>query len=461
MQHAPTWPHTLARCAALFAVVAVIACDDPVSSPPEDTPDLPPTDLSQELDPVDTQDGDDLDPTDTPPEDADAPELPLDPCAPEALARTPFALFPDLPATQIHLSLAPDGEGRGFWVAFSLPQNSGNFSVHVAHLGCDGAYRVAPVQVSPGLANELDPAILVAPEWVMVAWQVDDGQQPHNLSIHYRFLLPDGTVEGEQSTRLVLTQAGEAFQASAWMPQLVMAPSGDPRLIGVLADPTLARFQVFHQAFNGRVPEGDTLLVAPEAETSQFYPAASYSGEGQLYVAFDRAPDTGADDVAITRFNAAGVLDFDPPYLAFPEWLSRSPSLHSGSGVTLLATGGKRGSLERVLLRHAHRDPSQASPLLLGNSGQKAYAPAVVVSEAERAAVLWYEPIVGQQHNLWWQAIRIEGEEVAMHGAPRQLNLDPVAPYPPALIHFGDGIYLAAWSQGTSPGFRAFARFVP
>jgi hypothetical protein len=95
-------------------------------------------------------------------------------------------LVPEGPDTQIHVFGAPDPDG--VWVAWNQPDGAGLFDVWVQHLGCDGQVDVGPLQLDDGADNEIDPAVAVSGNRVLVAWQSDNGLGQDNLDVRWRLL---------------------------------------------------------------------------------------------------------------------------------------------------------------------------------------------------------------------------------------------------------------------------------
>lgn len=144
---------------------------------------------------------------------------PADPRTPQCGSLPSGTLQPDAggPPTQIHGYGAPDA--RGAWVAWNrVRSGASDFDVWIAHLGCDGAVDVGPLVVADGVDNELDPAVAVREDGVLVAWQADVGGE-RNLRVRWRLLDPETGDPRGAASELEAT-------GNAWMPAVAAAPEG-------------------------------------------------------------------------------------------------------------------------------------------------------------------------------------------------------------------------------------------
>ena len=78
--------------------------------------------------------------------------------------------YADGPDTQIHGTSTFDG--RHVWMAWSIPNEHSTFDIQLARYACDGVMDLGPIDVTSRQENDVDPALGVDGDEVVVAWTV-------------------------------------------------------------------------------------------------------------------------------------------------------------------------------------------------------------------------------------------------------------------------------------------------
>ncbi len=372
------------------------------------------------------------------------------PC--ESPFKEPIALYPDGPKTQIHVAAASDGSS--VWVALSTPDEGSSFDVVTTRIACDGKVLVAPFLLhETPLFNELDPAIAISGDAVLVAWQQDNGQFPDNLSTYFRTFGVDGTPLSELPVDLPTLAPDTATTANAWMPA-VTSTDGGFVLATAAAVEGAQGFQVVLTGVgkDGTVAETGT-LAAFEPAASQVYPALA-SHQGNVLVAWTRQVVDGDDkvQVAVQESNGSMLAPSD----ASDQGMSFSGSVAGGDAAYLAFDSGT-DSKRTVVVRSLTAPDS--SPCVLGGAGLLNHTPAVV-SLAGQPAVVWYENQGGLKNHLYLRRCAGFPDSPAPAGLLTKVNNTYAAPYPAALTRVNDHVVFSAWSEGANPDFEAWGRFV-
>ena len=409
---------------------------------------------------------------DVPPDpDSATPSVDLHACLSELTLDQTFELLPDAPDSQIHAALAFDG--RGVWLVANVPEGEGGdggFDVWAARLDCAGATLVAPFKVNDDVpGNDIDPDVAVSGDRVLIVWQRDTGGDP-NLFVRYRVFSTAGDRLMESDTVLPIVSDGETWDVSAWMSRVTGASDGGFVLSGSVAHPELERFQAFTQRMAGEgavTPAADGITLAqPLPQVSQVDPDIQADAAGGLALAWTSTPDEGTSRVALARWRNPG----DSPDLTRSpeEGASKADlALGAGEGAPLFLAYGVEGynSSEIVLTDVEWLGEEGAPRLSLGHPSAYDHTPAIATAPGG-GAVMWYRVRSGIRNDAWLQRFtggdmwRAEGEPLLLN--PEGPIDDHATPpiYGPALIHLHDHLYLAAWSEGTSPNFRLVGRFV-
>jgi hypothetical protein len=314
-------------------------------------------------------------------------------------------LVPEGPDTQIHVFGAPDPDG--VWVAWNQPDGAGLFDVWVQHLGCDGQVDVGPLQLDDGADNEIDPAVAVSGNRVLVAWQSDNGLGQDNLDVRWRLLGREG----------VLGPVQEALVPhNALMPKVV-ATSGGWRLAAVHAREAV--FEVFTLELDPEgLPVGEAVDVEADPGSGETWPALTeehlaWEVDGQVVLEGTVLGDGHAPSISgrwVGWSDDAGDL-----------WTNRI----GGAPVRLRGGDNVQHSLSLVGLSEGG---------LVGwmvNEG--GLANRVVVGRFDEAGELL--------------------DQV-------DLGTETAAPYGLQLAQVTDSVVFVGWSEGTSPDFRAMGAFV-
>ncbi len=152
---------------------------------------------------------------------------------------------PDLdgPDTQIHGTSTFDGSG--VWVAWSLPNDANTFDIWLTRLGCDGTTDIAPLAVTDSPDNELDPAIIVSGDRLLVAWSTSTSS---GLGIRHRLYDLTGAPLTEP-TDLVASRDGVVVTGNASSPRLAARSDGF-MLAGFWGHDDATAFQAFSVALD-------------------------------------------------------------------------------------------------------------------------------------------------------------------------------------------------------------------
>lgn len=385
-------------------------------------------------------------------------------------------IVPDGPDTQIHASAAFDGEA--VWVVYNQPEadGSGGFDVWGTRLHCDGSVAVAPFSVQAAdHGNEIDPEVVVAGERVYVVWQADTGGDP-NLFVYIRSFDLQGQPTAAMEQVLVPSPGGEAAVASAWMPKAAGLPDSNLLLATSWAAPLATRWQVLLQRLGpdglpapgvGGGPE-PSVSPFPEPAVSQAYPTVAADASGRAWLAWTRMPDEGREEVVLTGLSAGSDTASPlPPQGVGPAALpGGGPALSAGpDGRVYLAMHAEGADLQ-VHLYDAERPTDEALHLEMGSARRQDHSPALATAPGG-GVVAWYRVRSGIRNDVWLQAFRHSGSDLEAVGDPALMNPpdeagDHAAPpiYAIAATHVGDGTFLLVWSEGSSPAFRLFGRFV-
>jgi len=442
----------------LCLLILVAACGSGGSTPATDALDAPDPaaadsglDESTPPEAVAPDTAPDVAPPDSPAPDGQALDTgPEDPCA--APFADPIALYPGGPKTQIHVAGASDG--ASVWAAFSLPDVNGKFDTLATRIGCDGQVLVEPflLHESP-LYSEMDPAIAVVGGKVLVAWQQDTGLFPDNLSTYFRVFSADGELLSEAPVDLPTLAPGTAATANSWMPAVTATESGFV-LATAAAVEGAQGFQVVLTGVSGdgTVAEEGT-LAAFDPTASQVYPALAYH-QGNVLVAWTRQVVEGDDKVQFAVQESSGSML--TPSDASALGTSFSGSVAGGDAAYLAFDSGTDGK-RTIQIRSLTAPESPACEL--GGAGLLNHTPAVV-SLAGQPAAIWYENQGGLKNHLYLQRCSGFPDSPAAAGALTKINNTYAAPYPAALTRVNDHVVFAAWSEGVSPDFEAWGRFV-
>lgn len=372
-----------------------------------------------------------------------------DACA-DVLHDETVAIDPDGPTTQIHGAAAFDGEG--VWIAHNRPRDDGWFDVFATRIGCDGSILVEPWRLNEDDgASHVDPSIAVDGDAVLVAWHRDDGQFPYNLSTWVRGFDLEGNPAGE-ALELATTWDGGLLEGNVWMPAVAARPGEGLVVAGVRGLPDLDRFQVYLQPVDPTgQPTRETVDPDVQAEVSDAAPAVAADGDGGLALVWTRTPDGGDDAVVQVTF-APG------------SWNPGGDPTEVAPGAV---TGG--GALDGPYLAWHREEPGGYTVQIrsleggeeidLGDDGAFDHTPALAAAGAGGAAT-WLRVDTGIRNELFVARFTDDGADLGAGGALQVETDGPVGPYAPDLVHLTGDVWFAVWSEGESPDFRLFGRYL-
>jgi len=389
-------------------------------------------------------------------------EIPFD-CTDSAAAGTLIDIDPQGPDTQIHGAVALDGEG--LWVVYNLPDDNNYFDVFATRIGCDGKTIVAPFKVNTTDYNDIDPALAVSGDRLLIAWQSDNSQFPRNLDVYYRIFDVNGSPVMTEDARLVMQKNGAAADFNAWMPQVVAQPNDGFAIVGSWAPDNLTVWQAFMQRIDrDGALDGDAFEVNSNVLDSQVYPCAASLPDGATYTAWTRERVEGED---IAQHALIPYGDNKPTGAALDavdDISSTSPALAADpetEGRVYLAFMAGDESHSSIYLKNVSGISEAGAPAVFGASNEYSHTPGAAVGP-EGGALVWYRLISGIRNDVMAQRFSVDGSSLTVQGSALQANDEGEfgAPYAPAIAHVKDNIYLVVWSQGTSPAFRLMGRFL-
>jgi len=357
-------------------------------------------------------------------------------CAEQAPLDVDLEIDPGGPDTQIHAAAAFDGEG--IWVVYNRPEpgDTGNFDVWAQRLGCDGEPLLpSPLRVNTTTPhNDVDPDLAVSDGRVLFAWSSDSGELPDNLSLHFRVFEVDGTAVMEEDAELVTTWDGADATGNHWEASVTGRPGGGFVVAGSRAIPDATTFQVFAPPLTAEgALDGDTWYPVLEPDVSQTAPSVTYRDDTP-WLAWTREDDT-TQQVMLAELPAAGDATAAPGL----ESLDSSASADLDRAWLALSDTTDGGPVNIHLVGDVEHS--------IGAAFEPEHSPRV---SADGPAVAWFRNESGIRNELL----------VARAGGPERTVANEVPPYQPAFTSVGEGVYFVAWSEGTSPDFRAVGRFV-
>ncbi len=375
-----------------------------------------------------------------------------------------FELLPDEPSTQIHASLASDGEG--IWLVYNIPDANKTFDVYAARLKADasGEYLVEPFKVNTTDFNEIDPDVAVSGDKVLFVWQSDNSGSARNLDVFYRVYGTDGSELMDSDRHMDLKRDGQLGDFNAWMAQASAQSDGGFAVIGSWAPDDVSAWQAFVQKIDSEGElAGDVIESSFQPDTSQVYADIAGTVSGGLHLAWARNSVELDDRVAYT-FLEQDAIEGDPnPAGDAIEGMDGSGSaliadLQDESRSYLAFNTAISSSSNIMLFNIADEDSPQ---LRLGSLGKVNHTPALSLG-VSGGGVAWYQVHSGIKNNVFAQGF-VEGENgVTGNGVSVQVNDESGygAPYALANTHVAEDYYLVVWSQGISPDFKLFGRFV-
>ncbi len=356
---------------------------------------------------------------------------------------------------QIHANVHFDPVLQDLWVTYNRPaEGSSNFEVAFARVGCDGGLARPPIALSTSAQNHIDPELAFSDSRAVVVWAGDDGSGGSgNLDVITRVLDLDGVPVTPDEQPLSLTRGGAPFTASAWMAHVAAAPDGTFVVAGTRAVEEVSAFQAFVQRLDAdgvaSEPTIEPLLDMGAAHTE---PRISIDDDGTTHVVWSRTEDfstyevvtfslpDGDDGSAVSVEPLDGEGDHSAVVAGAGSVWGKSADEPSGRGIRLFPEVG-------------------GAALSLSESGRIDYGPGLALGSSG-AAVAWYRLLSGIRNELVVARVDGVGTDRLAAGPEQVLPDVEAAPYGVALTHVEADVYLAAWSQGDSPNFVVYGRFV-
>ncbi len=374
-------------------------------------------------------------------------------CPADELTMDTFRVDPDGALTQIHSSVAWDGEAA--WVAYALPEAaSANFDIQATRISTDGEVLVAPFRLDGGEGhNETYPRVAVSGERVVVAWQADNGTGADNMDLPLRGFDMDGTGLDAAPTVVEPLIGGSAQTGNGWMPSLVADPSGGFALGAAWALDSVQTFQAVAVELDaaGAVVEADAPDI--DGDESHYYPSIAVGPAGERLLAWEAWTSTGGTEI---QLSLDGVLSsfsgHDDAGLPFVSWE------RAADGVPYLVWYSVNGSEYDIELVGGDiaGEPAAAT---LGGAGSLDHTP--IIAAGERGVVVaWMRNLSGLSNELVLQAVRLDGDSWTLGDELVLETETAVAPYLPGLTWVCDDAWLVTWVEGANPDYYVNARFV-
>jgi hypothetical protein len=371
--------------------------------------------------------------------DAEAPDAGPPDCASLLRPTPPFDLAPGFRRTQIHPAAVFDRDR--FWVTLTVAEVEGSgLDVVLVPVGCDGRSGT-PIPVDDEVTpNDIDGALAVRGDVLLVAWQRDRGTGTIDTMV--RAFSRDGAPLGE-SRALRTTREGEPVDGTHWFPQVLATDDGFV-LVGTRGVDAARGFHTFVQRLDAAgAPLGEALEPAFEPGRSHGAPAAALDTAGALHLAWESTPEVGETTAWYASPGAA------PAALAPDLIASGAPSLAALGPDVLVAFDAGGATARSVRLRLATAGGGLDAPVTVAERG---FAPSLA-----EGAVLWGEELRG------FSVARLQARAFAR--TPTGLALGPTAviptagsvplPYRPGIVRATGDLHLVLWSEGTSPTFTA------
>jgi len=368
-----------------------------------------------------------------------------------------LTLDPDGPDGQIHPSVWFDAESEGVWVVYNAPNNAGLFDVFVTRVGCDGITQVAPTQVNHTPEhNDVDPDIVRDGDRMIVVWTSDDGSGgDSNLGIALQSIDLDGTPQLEDDRVLETSLGAVPFVGNAWMPRLAAGELGGLAVIGTRANEAANAFQVFVQRLGpDAVSEGPTAAF-DGLTASHTTPHAALNSAGDVLAAWVSTEDSVLHQIEVGRMSGDDEFDTRVPTVVVADNSSAPAIVVSPPQVYMARAVGAGGSGQIQVARGLGLD---SPTTLVNDDGTPQHTPAMAPMP-EGAALAWYRNMGGFANALL--VARVHDDEAALVVDPPIVVPDAIAaPYATTVTHVTDELVFVAWTQGTSPAFRIYGRFV-
>jgi hypothetical protein len=377
-------------------------------------------------------------------------------CAP--VLDTTFDLDATGLATQIHASVAFDGDA--LWLAYNAPDDlgTGGFDVFLSRIACNGTRLLDPIPVSTNAnSNDVDPTVVLGDDRVYVVWAADNGTGIDNMDILYRVFDRDGAPIMASNRILETTRDGDPVTGNAMFPTVTALPDGGFAIAGVRGLEETGTFQAFVQRMDASgEPVGAAFDGYFEVGVTQTSPAVAASSDGAMHIAWERSEAVDEDYVVRGRVaaNDTTVAPSPPPTVGVGEAASPNLAIGHEGNVYLSYVAPSTGDL--VIEDGADLGDSPPSATF-GGLGRLDHSP-VVATDVGGGAVAYHRNISGFRNEVIVQAFSYDGAEFVVDAEVSAAAEAP--PYAPAFAAIGDRVYFVAWSEGTSPAFYLKGRFI-
>ncbi|MEM9073332.1 MAG: hypothetical protein AAGE52_32805 [Myxococcota bacterium] len=380
---------------------------------------------------------------------------------------TPVLLAPSFRRAEIHPAAAFDGEH--IWIALSATDDPGpptactgddttpceegqscsddvcvhnGFDVALVRMRCDGVLE-DPIMISEATPpSDIDPAIAIAEDRVILAWQRDEGTGTIRTALRAYDL--EGNPLGETTT-YASVRGGEPVEGTVWFPSL-MPKSDGFWLWGIRGIDEVGGFLGYLQELDeSGAPVGEGQDV--------FFEGASTGQNG-----FELAPR--GDDLhwAWTEHEQAVYLapDATEPRLLLEGFV--------GSSV-----GGLTVQNDRVLAVVQAGAASATINLVDAESGTRSEvgrgrvaSPFLATGDGDEGVVLWLGDARGfVAEELWVRSYQYDGAEFTLGDARTVATLGSLGiPYRPSVHHLRDGFYLVTWAEREGDTWRSYAQIL-
>jgi hypothetical protein len=397
-------------------------------------------------------------------------------------------------ATGADVAVAADGTATVAWSA----RDGGAFAVFTRRIAPDGTPGTT-VRLSDPAQDALDPRVAVAPDGTAtVAWVRSDGT---SLLVQARRIAPDGTPEagtknlsqtGRDASAPQLAVAADGTATVAWQrfdgfnylvqerrldpagnrippesvnelsaaaadavePQVVTGPGGAATVVWSRYTSTGAAVEAQRIEASG-APAAATAVLSP-TDRNAVQPRIATAGDGSAAVVWT-VTESGHTMVQGLRLNSAGNPLSPPLLLSAPGGDAVEPDLAVGPDGAATAVWERFDGAAFVIQgRRLLADGSLAAPLDLSAAGADAAEPAVAVSPAGTATVLWSRSdgsrFLVQRRDLGAAGSLVATETLSAAGRSASA---------PAVAWGSDGTLAATWRRFDGRGDVVQAKFVP
>jgi len=369
-------------------------------------------------------------------------------CASILVEDRPFALAPGFRETQIHPAAVHDGEHA--WVALTVDEeDSSVFDVFLVRAACDGSVD-PPIPVNTTTEpNDLDAAIALGDDGVLVAWISDTGGGlPGAITTYTRAFDLEGAPRAASDRQIELTRGGEPYAGTAWMAALASTDEGFV-LAGSRGVEELAGFAVYTLALDAEgAPAGEATEPSPTMDAGQSDPEVAVDGSGVHAIWTEQLEETHgmyAPPGGEARRVVEGVVS------------SSATDIEVDGERVLVATSA--GGSSAAEIRIVDVSNPEADVLSFGRTGRLDAGADMALGEDGALGVVWLRNEAGFRNELFVRGARWD-EGTWTVGEERQVPmLDPVPPYAPAIVHVEGDLYFVTWAEGNSPRFEVYGMY--